>query len=261
MVSSIAVVPGTPLSALSSQDATTLSVPPAEKHRPSGITLLTTLLTPSSTMAVQSSSSLPAATSSAPVVIPGQGGLSPCAEYLSDEQGYAPGTENFCFCDGIKAPMLVNTVSGTIVSDCSYTTMPSSGWTPIVTAGYSSPTPPSSTRPPSTNPAPRAPPTPISLGPIYICILMYISKNFPIKNGGTIQLKKNHELMIQSCTVSTTSKWEKMASTLPARATVMMEATLLPLLRQGAARVRRRSPPLTIDALDGPSSLHGGNLD
>lgn len=105
-----------------------------------------------------------AATSGAPVQIPGQGGLSPCAEYLSNEQGYAPGTENYCYCDGINAPLLVSTISGTISSDCSYTTMPKSDWTPTVTAGYTSSVPPSSTPPPTTTMAP--------LG--YQCTMMWV---------------------------------------------------------------------------------------
>ena len=99
-------------------------------------------------------------TSSVPVMILGQGGLSPCVEYLSNEQGHAPGIENYCFCDGINAPLRLNTVGGTVVSDCSYSTMPTRGWTPTITAGYSSSTPPSST-PPSSPPPPS-----------YLCTMM-----------------------------------------------------------------------------------------
>ena len=131
----------------------------------------------------QSSSSSSVAKSSNLVVIPGQGGVSPCAEYLSYDQGYAPGTENYCFCDGINAPMLSHTVSGTVLSDCSYTTMPTSNWTPTVTAGYSSSTPPPYIPPeptpnPDFNPALTTLLNPFNGPQIYVCTMMYVPRFF-----------------------------------------------------------------------------------
>ena len=134
-----------------------------------------------------------AVTSSTPVVIPGQGGLSPCAEYLSNEQGYAPGTENYCFCDGINAPMLVKTIGGTIVSDCSYTTMPTRGWTPTVTAGYTLSTLLSSTPSPVHSILPTLL-TPSTSSPAYQCTMMYVPKIFHLEKVGELI-----DLIIRQC--------------------------------------------------------------
>lgn len=173
MISSTAIIPSTMSSAVSSEGTTSASTPAKTR----------------------TSSWSSVATSSIPVIIPGQGGLSPCVEYLSNDQGYAPGTENYCFCDGIKAPMLSRTVSGTILSDCSYTTMPTSNWTPTVTAGYSSSTPPPSI-PPSLTPTPQFNPALATLlnplgGPqLYECTMMYVP-SFSAERKSTVRQRRS----------------------------------------------------------------------
>ncbi|KAE8451335.1 hypothetical protein EG329_003964 [Mollisiaceae sp. DMI_Dod_QoI] len=110
------------------------------------------LLTPSpsgitSTSTMQSGSCIPSSTSSIAAVssidctntanqVPGQCGVSGCAIMLIDSIGAAEAScqSDYCYCGGTVAPLLTITVSGTMTTNCRYTTQPSADICPPATS-------------------------------------------------------------------------------------------------------------------------------
>lgn len=91
----------------------------------------------------------PVSTGTAPTNKPGVGGVPGCALYIASAQGLPPGSNNYCDCGGVTAPVLLTTTAGTVSSNCDYSTQPTSGYNPI----------PTSDRTTTTTPPPKSSPT------------------------------------------------------------------------------------------------------
>lgn len=81
----------------------------------------------------------PISTSSAPTNIPGKGGVPGCNLELAADQGLPSGSSDFCNCGGVTASVLVTTFSGTMSSNCDYSTVPPVGYNPVPSTSQRAP--------------------------------------------------------------------------------------------------------------------------
>ena len=110
----------------------------AEQSKPSFRFPDTTVSTDLTFANLPSNPVTPVTTTSARKGIPGPDKLPVCTKYVATQQGYALGIEDYCFCNGILAPLLTHTMSSSssssneiLITDCSYSLQPTNtAWSP-----------------------------------------------------------------------------------------------------------------------------------
>jgi hypothetical protein len=138
-----------PASVLSDLGITALAGPNATLSASLGLSTSTSSSAPSS---------LPSIDCTNPVnQIPGQCGVAGCAYYLASDGGIC--STDFCDCGGIAAPLLTSTISGSVTTDCRYTTQPTANLCPPSTSIISNFSPPPSQTPTTTTSSPLASPS------------------------------------------------------------------------------------------------------